>query len=39
MQGRPTAGIMPTVPPASVPPHFSDKAKSTSRASFGIGAV
>jgi hypothetical protein len=39
MQGRPSAGIMPTVPPASVPPHFHDKTKSTSRAFSGIDAV
>ena len=39
MQGRPTVGIVPTVPPASVPPHFSDETKSTSRAFFGMGAV
>jgi hypothetical protein len=36
---RPSAGIMPTVPPASVPPHFHDKTKSTARACSGIDAV
>ena len=41
MQGPSTllAGIIPTVPPASVPPYFSDKTKSTLRAYSGIEAV
>jgi hypothetical protein len=33
------AVIMPLVPPASVPPHFSDKTKSTTRANSGAHAV
>jgi hypothetical protein len=32
-------GIMPTVPPASVPPHFSGSIKSTMRAYSGVDAV
>jgi hypothetical protein len=41
MQGRSIlrAGIMPTVPPASVPPHLPDKTKSTTRACAGIDMV
>jgi hypothetical protein len=33
------AGIMPTVPPVSVPPYFPDKTKSTLRAYSGVDAV
>jgi hypothetical protein len=32
-------GVMPTVPPACVPPHFPDKTKSTMRAYSGVDAV
>ncbi|KAF8465216.1 STE3-domain-containing protein [Russula ochroleuca] len=41
MQGQSTlpAGIMPTVPPASVPPHLPDKTESTMRAYSGIYTV
>ena len=41
MQGRPSlpAWIMPTVPPASVPPHLPYKTKSAARACSGIDAV
>ncbi|KAF8468714.1 STE3-domain-containing protein [Russula ochroleuca] len=42
MQGQPTmpAGvIMPTVPPASVPPHFPDRIESTMRAYSGVDTV
>jgi hypothetical protein len=33
------AGIMPTVPPAYVPPYFPDRTKSTLRAYSGVDAV
>ena len=41
VQGRSTVpvGIMPTVPPAYLPPHFSDKTTPTIRAFSGIDAV
>jgi pheromone a factor receptor len=41
MQGQSNllAGIMPAVPPASVPPQFPDKTKSIERACSGIDAV
>jgi hypothetical protein len=43
MQGQPTmtmpAGIMPTIPPVSVSPHFPDTIKSTMRTYSGIDAV
>ncbi|KAF8468717.1 pheromone A receptor-domain-containing protein [Russula ochroleuca] len=41
MQGQPAlpAGVMPTVPPASVPPHFPGRIESTMRAYSGVDRV